>query len=212
MILYNCTGYHNVGNNFSISQTLATGKILEVKNCVAVDNKVALGSFAIQATNSWMTGFSVSAADFVSLDTTGVSAPRKADGSLPDVAFVHLAEGSDLIDRGTNVEIPYNGNGPDLGAFESDFSTGTTFIPNAEKEFKAAFVDQNLVIRLNATTGNPLKIQLFRINGQAVLSTEITRANQVSEINCSQLTSGIYVLKISSGSENWQPSKVVKEN
>lgn len=212
MILYNCTGYHNLVNNFSISQTLNTGKVLEAKNCVAVDNKVSLGSFAIQATNSWMTGFSVSTADFVSLDTTGVSGPRKADGSLPDVAFVHLASGSDLIDRGTDVGIPYKGNGPDLGAFESDFSTGTSNIPDAGKAFKAAFADQNLIIRFNSEPARPLKIQLFKINGQAVLSTEINQANQISEINCSQLNSGIYILKMSSGNEQWQPTKVVKIN
>lgn len=212
MILYNCTGYHNVGNNFSISQALAAGKILEVKNCVAVDNKVSLGSFAIQATNSWMTGFSVSAADFVSLDTTGVSGPRKADGSLPDVAFVHLAAGSDLVDHGTDVGIPYKGNGPDLGAFESDFSTGTAILPEAGNAFRAGFANQNLIIKFSSVPEKPVSVQLFRINGQAVLSTEITRASQLSEINCSQLTSGIYVLKISSGSGKWQACKVIKED
>lgn len=212
MILYNCTAYHNVGNNFSISQALAAGKILEVKNCVAVDNKVSLGSFAIQATNSWMTGFSVSAADFVSLDTTGVSGPRKADGSLPDVAFVHLAAGSGLIDRGTDVGIPYMGNRPDLGAFESDFSTGAMLINEAGKACKAGFFDQQLVIRFGQASEKPLKIQLFSTSGQLVLSTAVNRVSQFCEINCSSLKSGMYILKINSGKDQWQPVKVAKSN
>jgi len=45
-------------------------------------------------------------------------APRKADGSLPDVNFFHLNSSSKLIDKGVNVGLPFNGTAPDLGAFE----------------------------------------------------------------------------------------------
>jgi hypothetical protein len=35
---------------------------------------------------------------------------------------LHLAQGSDLIDKGTPINgIPYNGNYPDLGAFETNY-------------------------------------------------------------------------------------------
>jgi hypothetical protein len=47
-----------------------------------------------------------------------VFGPRKADGSLPDVKFLHLSAGSTLIDKGTNVGLPFSGKAPDLGAFE----------------------------------------------------------------------------------------------
>ncbi|SHJ13160.1 Por secretion system C-terminal sorting domain-containing protein [Tangfeifania diversioriginum] len=56
--------------------------------------------------------------DFVSIDTTGVSGPRQADGSLPDIDFLKLKSSSDLIDAGIDVGIDYNGTAPDLGAFE----------------------------------------------------------------------------------------------
>ena len=114
MLLYNCTGYRNGGNNFSISQPLASGKILEVKNCVAADGKVSLGSFAIQATNSWINR--VTSNDFLSLDTAGVSRSRKSDGSLPDISFLHLNGGSSLINAGTNVGIPFEGSAPESGS------------------------------------------------------------------------------------------------
>ncbi|SHJ13190.1 Por secretion system C-terminal sorting domain-containing protein [Tangfeifania diversioriginum] len=64
------------------------------------------------------TGPVASSADFVSIDTTGVSGPRQADGSLPDIDFLKLKSGSDLIDAGTDVGIDYNGTTPDLGAYE----------------------------------------------------------------------------------------------
>jgi len=46
-------------------------------------------------------------------------APRLADGSLPPLDFLRLAEGSHLIDAGTDVGLPFSGLAPDLGWFES---------------------------------------------------------------------------------------------
>jgi len=46
------------------------------------------------------------------------SAPRQADGSLPDNGFARLVAGSDLIDAGVDVGLPYCSSAPDLGAFE----------------------------------------------------------------------------------------------
>jgi hypothetical protein len=37
---------------------------------------------------------------------------------LPDVTFFHLKAGSDLIDKGVDVGLPFNGSAPDLGVFE----------------------------------------------------------------------------------------------
>jgi len=44
---------------------------------------------------------------------------RQADGSLPVLPNFSLAATSGLIDKGTNVGLPYHGRAPDLGAFES---------------------------------------------------------------------------------------------
>jgi len=120
MTLLNCTAYRN-GTNYSISGPIDAGMVLTVKNCVALGPYGSLGSFAVQATNSWMSPFVVDQTDFVSIDTTGMRGPRKPDGSLPDVTFMHLARGSDLIDAGTDVGLPFNGAAPDLGCFESNW-------------------------------------------------------------------------------------------
>lgn len=75
-------------------------------------------SFVVQNTNSWMSPFEVTKEDFITIDTTGVRGSRKPDGSLPEMKFMHLASGSDLIDARTNVGLPYSGNASDLGTFE----------------------------------------------------------------------------------------------
>ena len=65
-------------------------------------------------------------ADFLSLDEKQLVGPRKADGSLPEVTFMHLAPGSKLIDKGVEIKnakgevrFAFEGAKPDLGCFES---------------------------------------------------------------------------------------------
>ena len=117
MILYNCTGYRN-GTNYSITSALNSGKVAVVINGVALGNYGSLASFVDQQTDSWQSPFNVTNDDFISTDTAGVRGPRNSDGSLPDLDFMHLATGSDLIDAGTDVGLSFNGSAPDLGAFE----------------------------------------------------------------------------------------------
>jgi hypothetical protein len=64
----------------------------------------------------------VTDADFLSVNEKELTTLRKSDGSLPDINFLKLAEGSDLVDAGIDVGMPYNGISPDMGAFESDWS------------------------------------------------------------------------------------------
>lgn len=71
------------------------------------------------AYNSWNLNVSLSDAQFQSVSTSDWDAPRQADGGLPVRPSLRLAANSTLIDKGTNVGLPYNGNAPDLGAFES---------------------------------------------------------------------------------------------
>ena len=123
MTLYNCTGYDNLTANYRIQRTLNPGQTLTVKNSASYQGLVQLGSFAVQETNSWLAPFSVTADDFLSLDTSFADAPRQPDGSLPEIELLHLAEDSDLIDGGVDLGYPYFGMAPDLGAFESNYVT-----------------------------------------------------------------------------------------
>jgi hypothetical protein len=58
--------------------------------------------------------------DFASVVAAGMDGARQADGSLPELPFMRLAAGSDLIDSGVDVGLPFAGAAPDLGAFEAE--------------------------------------------------------------------------------------------
>ncbi len=119
MTLLNCTSFSN-GTNYGMSGPIDIGSVMTLKNCVSAGTgSVSLLPAAVQATNSWNPPFIVTNADFVSIDTAGVRGPRNADGSLPALNFMHLSAGSDLINAGTNVGLPFNGPAPDLGCFET---------------------------------------------------------------------------------------------
>ena len=68
--------------------------------------------------NTWDLGLTPAGNDFESLSDSGFMGPRNADGSLPNLNFLKLRAGSQMIDRGTNVGLPYSGAAPDLGAYE----------------------------------------------------------------------------------------------
>lgn len=212
MIMHNCSAYRNKGNNYSASASLAAGKILELKNCLAADAKIALGSFAVLATNSWMTPFSVSPGDFISLDTTGVSGPRKPDRSLPDISFLHLAKSSGLIDKGTRIGLPFNDLLPDLGAFEYGLATWSAISPAEENDFKAWFNGGDLIIRLNSPADHPLHYRLYRVNGQLVGHSEINASELIHTINCNGLPSGLYILKTEPDRKQFKTQRLIKFN
>jgi hypothetical protein len=118
--LYNCTGWDNT-NNYSFYEQPDDGTHHVLKNNVgfgSVSDNVRLSADTIQANNSWNLALTADAADFRSLAADLAKAPRQADGSLPNNDFARLVAGSDLIDKGVDVGIPYLGSAPDLGAFE----------------------------------------------------------------------------------------------
>jgi hypothetical protein len=133
-----------VRNNIAYG-TRNIGPIGEIYN-IAGDNFYLNTSFYTESNNTWYKSpslgwppsyinpaYNVTNDDFVSLDILQLTRPRKSDGSLPDITFGHLAEGSDLIDAGiivpgyhcdTSGAHPgencreWYGAAPDLGPFE----------------------------------------------------------------------------------------------
>jgi hypothetical protein len=132
--------HHPVGNVFYNNTSIGNGygfNMLGIDpsgaaiNLGILRNNIAYGgtlvtnvSGADDANNSWNLGVSVTTADFQSVSTEGWDAPRLPDGSLPPLPQFHLVKGSDLIDKGVKLGLPYTGAAPDLGAFE-----GSTPVP-----------------------------------------------------------------------------------
>jgi len=205
MILYNCSAFRNLKSNFYITKPISTGKEAKVINSLSFFGSNSLGSFVQQSNNSWMSPFNLTAEDFVTTDTTGVTAPRKADGSLPEVRFLHLAKNSELIDSGTNVGLNFIGIAPDLGAFEFDPVTGIT--NRSFRDVNICFSGENLILHLNQIVTNPFQFNLYNIKGQQVLQWQVNEPEVVK--NCQGLIRGIYLVEIISGN-NRLIKKIVK--
>ena len=92
----------------------------DIRNNIAMSPGTAISNLTggTATANSWNLSVTVSSADFTSVDEALALAPRQADGSLPDNSFMRLVSGSDLVDKGVNVGLPFNGSAPDLGAYE----------------------------------------------------------------------------------------------
>ena len=132
--VYNNTAYLNRGVNFNFDDDPAIDEQAPyvLRNNVSLASSVRMDESVVdEAFNSWSGIVNIaSATDFVTLDYTGADGPRQADGSLPDLdGFLRLVPGSDLIDAGTDVGLPFSGAAPDLGAFE--FGLGTATEPGA---------------------------------------------------------------------------------
>jgi hypothetical protein len=124
---YNNTAFNNP-TNFDMLADSGYPSDHVLRNNVALASGTAMSrlSGGTDTFNSWTLSVTVTTADFRSVDQTQALAPRAADGSLPEVDFMRLAPDSDLIDKGTDVGLPFNGAAPDLGAFESGGTSAGT--------------------------------------------------------------------------------------
>ncbi len=57
--------------------------------------------------------------DFLSLDTTALTAPRIPDGGLPEIPLMHPAPAGKIVDRGVPLDLPFTSRAPDPGAYEA---------------------------------------------------------------------------------------------
>ncbi|HMP81181.1 MAG TPA: right-handed parallel beta-helix repeat-containing protein [Verrucomicrobiota bacterium] len=120
LILHNCLSFSN-NYNYALNNDIPGQH--EMKNCVGfagITKNAATNGNTLQVSNSWNFAGAVlvaNAGDYGDLSETAAKAPRGADGSLP-AGFARLVSGSDLIDKGVNLGVPFNGSAPDLGPFE----------------------------------------------------------------------------------------------
>jgi hypothetical protein len=152
MILYNNTGYKNNPNFGLGNNDPDPGYVMVLKNNVSYLglSSNSIRAVATQTTNSWQSPFVVTNADFISLDTSVLRGPRNTDGSLPAISFMKLVQGSDLIDGGTNVGLPYYGSAPDLGYAESNYP-----MPVELLSFSAAIINNK--VRLSWRTATEIQ-------------------------------------------------------
>ncbi len=226
MTLINCTGFAKpyTGNKshytYRIDGTiLAPGKQLIHTNNVAVWDGLPAGDSqyapcemigGVKTTCDYLT----SASDYLSVDTLGVRGSRAADGSLPNVAFMHLKKGNTkLIDAGTPVEgILFEGTAPDLGAFE--YSNMTDVKSNTTKQIPYEFsLAQNYPNPFNPSTTITFTLEkdgLTTLKIYDILGCEVkTLINErlqsgvlhTVRFNAANLSSGVYFYCLESGQQ-----------
>ncbi len=211
MTLYNCTGFRNGTYNFSVSSPLNPGKTLTVINCVSLASQgVTLFGGSTQQNNTWNQGFSVSNSDFVSIDPTAAYGPRNADGSLPEIDFMHLVSTSPLVNAGVDVGLPYNSYAPDLGAFELGgvVSSVTNYnIAPGQFELKQNYpnpFNPATVLSYNLVKSSHVLLEVYDIRGRKVAQlVDGTQQEGSYNINWiardsygNQMPSGIYFAKL----------------
>jgi hypothetical protein len=125
--VFNVTAYNNASRNFRFDESFAH----ELRNNVSLSGPgVVMNSGVVHDHNTWNgAAYAADASDFLSLSDLGATGPRQADGSLPRLDFLRLKPGSNLINAGVDVGLPFSESAPDLGAFEhvvlsaSDFNS-----------------------------------------------------------------------------------------
>jgi hypothetical protein len=202
MTLYNCTAFSN-GTNYKIDGTiLGSGKALTLTNCISAGTGSVSLTGGTMKTNSWMSPFSVSNGDFISVDPSSVTGPRKADGSLPDVTFMHLAAGSDLIDAGTIGEVFFNGLKPDLGCFETGATNSIAINTNKQTSFVSLSpMNTKGTMKLTITMRNQGvgKISLYDLTGRSIIdygTIDFNKGLNEKSLDMVNLSHGTYLFKM----------------
>jgi hypothetical protein len=216
--LYNCTSFRNKRYNFALYNNPLTSGTHTVKNCISyLTGSADVVINATQETNSWQ-GFTVSAADFESIDTAGITAPRDVNGWIPVSNFLHLKSGSPLIDAGVNVDIAYLGTAPDLGAFEFGYVyTGTNTNLDSDKlkieatSYPNPFISET-TITYKLSVKSTVTLCVYNNLGQMVstlVNETLDQGTYKTKLNTQNWGSGIYFYVLRSGTSKYT-GKMIK--
>ena len=197
---FNNTAYRNHGGFFDMPLNTSS-RGLETRNNISFNNRnsdysqvgIYKPSIYVESNNTWKStqqvndwpgwiknpAVTVTDADFISLDASQLKYPRKPDGSLPDITFLKLAAGSDLIDAGIDVGLPYSGSAPDLGYAEYGSVPPTpavpTFVSAAIQNASPDKLEMTYSLSLAALVP-PNSAFIVKVNGQTRTVNAVTVA------------------------------------
>jgi hypothetical protein len=203
---YNNTAYRNGTNYNMLSQQITKSAITgndTTLDCPGINHvlhnnlsfrystqtETANLGTSINTYNSFSTGsgVTVDANDFLSTDEALLIAARQGDNNLPNVNFLKLKQGSDLIDKGMNLGFAFYGAAPDFGTFETQYVTA---VENPESDNQQLFypnpVHQNIYFIQQVRS-----VEIFDIQGKILLAS-----GSILQINLTELKNGIYLIKI----------------
>ncbi len=176
--------------------------VATLRNNVAIDvsgDKARLSTNDIHSNNTWNGGVTLTSADFISYDDTQLDNPRQADGSLPVITFLQLVSGSDLVNAGMNVGLPFNGTAPDIASTESG---GTTPPPSNQAPVANAGADKAVLLPASTVSitgsgsdpdGTIASYAWTRVSGP---NTPVLSGATTTTLSASSLIAGTYVFRL----------------
>jgi hypothetical protein len=208
--IIHCTSYNNRVANYRLSENPSSGTHRLVNN-ISYDGGVDMASTNEEITNSWNI-INVSAEDFASLDTTGVRGSRQADGSLPELYFLRLSKDSEAIDKGTDIDWDFEGEAPDLGAYEGGYERQE---PNNAESLAQKFscypnpVSNTLHINMAGFNHNNVVVSIINSSGQTIWNNTISSEASVA-VDVNSYTPGIYAVKVSAKSQTFMRKIIIQ--
>jgi hypothetical protein len=201
--IIHCTSYNNHVANYRLSENPSSGTHRLVNN-ISYDGGVDMASTNEEITNSWNI-INVSADDFASLDTTGVRGPRQEDGSLPELYFLRLSENSKALDMGTDIGWDFEGEAPDLGAYEGGYERQE---PNSVSKLSDKNINSFpnpvsdvLNVEIKGFDHEGVQISLINTHGQVVRGQHSNEKSAVVDVRSCK--PGIYALKVSTTNQQF---------
>lgn len=188
---YNCISY-NDGRGYSFPNNAdIRGANTFTNNISLSSGSNSFGSGTVFQTNTW-NGIPVSSADFESVAVENSKETRNADGSLPYMGgLFRLVKNSGLIDKGTDVSLPFIGTAPDLGPFEYDAITSVEIVPTVHTDLSINYYPGNQEI---AIQGSITSVEIYQISGVKVYSRHNSSETQYVQVN--NWSKGVYIVRV----------------
>lgn len=167
--------------------------------------------------NTWNLKLDLTENDFMSVDDpsmtvtgqdlsklSGILGPRKADGSLPDVNFLKLKEGSLAIDKGEDVGLPYAGKAPDLGAYEYGMPVSSS---SSVASSSSAVVSSSSVASSSSAVVSSSSVASSSSNAE-VSSSSVVSSSSNEEISSSSEAPAAIAMGLNNSLETFQSATV----
>jgi Right handed beta helix region len=198
LTLYNCFAFGN-GTNYALGGTLETGQKHKLSNNVSLSGSVTIKN-ATEKNNTWNTGFSVSNADFLSIDTSLARKSRDPDGSLPRSDLFSLKGSSVLIDNGTDIGLSYSGRAPDIGCIEYENPVVINDFEHQvckEASSFSIYVNGNFLECRNNPTPLDGELEIISSVGKLIMRNHVDNT-LYTKVRMPDLVPGIYIFRFSS--------------